>query len=269
VIEQGKLDNVCLIDGDSLLYYEMGRESFEEACKGLDERLSDILAKCNTNRYVAFLTEGRCFRYNVDFLYKAKRKRKGDRPIIFPSLVEYLKKEWGFTSVEGLEADDLVSYYSNALTTFNIATPIICSPDKDVLYQCVGTHYNYRTAQFIETTEEEATSFLWKQVLMGDSTDNIPGLPGVGEKTADNWLKGRTKDFEVFALKQYIDKFGSTEGVRKFYQSFSLVKLLKDDSDITWFFRINLLPKAPEILERRFEKLVSDDIPSQVNLWDE
>lgn len=265
MIEQGKLDNVCLIDGDSLLYYEMDKSSLEEACEGLSKRLSHMLEQCNTGRYVGFLTEGRCFRYNVDYQYKAKRKRRGDRPIIFPSMVEYLKQEWGFTTFDGLEADDLVSYYSNVLVEYQLATPIICSPDKDVLYQCAGTHYNYRTTQFIETTEDQATSFLWKQVLMGDSTDNIPGIPGVGEKTADNWLKGRTKDFEVFALKQYVDKFGSIEGVRKFYQSFALVKLLKTDDDIKWFFKLNFLPKAPEIRERKFS---SEDVSSQTNLWD-
>ena len=47
-----------------------------------------------------------------------------------------------------LEADDLVSIH-NKLNT------VICSPDKDVLYQNVGKHYNYGKAEFVEVNEQE------------------------------------------------------------------------------------------------------------------
>ena len=47
--------------------------------------------------------------------------------------------------------------------------------------------------EFQHTTPETALKFLWQQVLMGDSTDGIPGLPGVGAKTSENWLKNRRK----------------------------------------------------------------------------
>ena len=63
-------------------------------------------------------------------------------------------------------------------------------------------HYNYQKGEFQHTTPETALKFLWQQVLMGDSTDGIPGLPGVGAKTSENWLKNRKKDFEGFALKK-------------------------------------------------------------------
>ena len=68
-------------------------------------------------------------------------------------------------------------------------------------------HYNYQKAEFLHTSPEQANLFLWKQVLMGDSTDNIPGIPGVGVNTAEKLLKDRTKDYEGFALKQYVEKF--------------------------------------------------------------
>jgi len=67
---------------------------------------------------------------------------------------------------------------------------------------------------------------------MGDSTDNIIGIPGVGVKTAENWLKGRTTDVEAFVLSQYIKKFGSTEGIMQFYTNFKLVYLLQTADDI-------------------------------------
>ena len=56
---------VCLIDADSLLYYEMGKNTLEEAMAGLDQRVHDILHQCNTTKYAGFLTQGKCFRYDV------------------------------------------------------------------------------------------------------------------------------------------------------------------------------------------------------------
>ena len=47
--------NICLIDGDSLLYYEMDKPTLEEAIYGLDERISNMLRACNTSSLLVFL----------------------------------------------------------------------------------------------------------------------------------------------------------------------------------------------------------------------
>lgn len=85
---------VCLIDADSLLYYEMVKDTLEEAINGLDQRIHDILHQCNTTKYAGFLTHGKCFRYEVDTDYKGKRK-KSNRSVLFPSLKEYAMQKWG------------------------------------------------------------------------------------------------------------------------------------------------------------------------------
>ena len=169
---------VCLIDADSLLYYEMGKETLEEAMAGLDQRVLHILEQCNTTKYAGFLTQGKCFRYEVDVEYKAKRK-KSNRSVLFPSLKEYAQQKWGFTYVTELEADDLVSYYSYN----HEENTIICSPDKDVLKQCIGMHYNYGKAEFTHTSPDEALKFLWIQALMGDSTILVISAAESGSKT--------------------------------------------------------------------------------------
>ena len=229
--------NICLIDADSLVYYEIDKATYEEAVYGLDKRISHILKQCNTTLLAGFLTEGRCFRYNVALDYKGNRKGK-PKPPIFYALKQYLKQEYGFWGLSILEADDIVSYYAYT----DKRKTIVCSPDKDVLYQCVGMHYNYRTAEFLHTSPEEAIKFLWKQVLMGDSTDGIPGLPGVGDKTSSNWLDTRSKDFEGFALKQYVEKFGMVKGLFKFHETFRLVYMLRNDEDIMREAGIKLPP---------------------------
>ena len=119
-------------------------------------------------------------------------------------------------------------------------------------------HYNYRTREFLHTSPEEALKFLWLQTLMGDSTDNIPGIPKVGIKTAENWLKDRNKDFEGFALKKYVEKFGMIDGIFKFHQTFRLVYLLRSKEDV--LRETNLI--LPELTPLKEEYLFMDpDIP--------
>ena len=223
---------VALIDGDSLLYFEMGKPTLEDAIDGLNQRLLHMLNQCKTARYAGFLTIGRCFRYKAAKTKDYKHNRKGgNKPIIFYALKEYLKQEWKFEYIPELEADDLVAVYADKIVG-HIDT-IICSPDKDVLYQVPGIHYNYRTAEFIDTNIYEAETFLWKQTLMGDPTDGIPGLPKVGPKTAETWLNYMPlQNMPAFVLNKYIEKFGNHEGIRKFAETFRLVYILKSKEDV-------------------------------------
>ena len=244
-------EKIALIDGDSLIYFEMGKPTLEDAIEGLDHRLYEILNKCKTTKYAGFLTIGKCFRYAAAKTKKYKgNRKKGNKPIIFYALKEYLKQEWKFEYIPELEADDLVAVYADYQNT------IICSPDKDVLYQVDGKHYNYGKAEFIGTTPDEAETFLWKQMLMGDSTDGIQGIPKVGPKTADLWLKDvNLLDMPSFVLKKYIEKFGNHDGISKFVETFNLVYILKSKEDVLRETGIEL------------SKLVINDIKQSEELW--
>ena len=244
-------EKIALIDGDSLIYYEMGKPTLEEALNSLDGRINQMIQQTGATKYAGFLTQGRCFRYAAAKTKPYKGNRKyGDKPIIFPAIKEYLRQEWGFTSIPELEADDLVSIYHDPLNT------VICSPDKDVLYQNKGIHYNYGKAEMIVVDENEATTFLWKQMLMGDSTDGITGIPKVGEKTADTWLKDvTTTNMPTFVLNKYIEKFGDHEGISKFAETFKLVYILKSEEDVLRETGIEL------------SKLVINDIKQSKQLW--
>ena len=70
-------------------------------------------------------------------------------------------------------------------------------------------------------------------MLMGDSTDGIQGIPKVGQKTADTWLKDLLiNEMPEFVLKKYIEKFGYSEGIHKFAETFKLVYILKTKEDV-------------------------------------
>mgnify|MGYP003634510771 FL=1 len=228
-------ETIALIDADSLIYYEMGKPTLEEALQGIDSRINQMLEITQATQYAGFLTAGRCFRYAAAKTKPYKGNRKyGDKPIIFPAIKEYLRQRWGCTSIPELEADDLVSIYANENT-------VICSPDKDVLYQNPGKHYNYGKAEFVEVDKTQALTFLWKQMLMGDSTDGIQGIPKVGPKTADAWLQSpNTKQMPEFVLNKYIEKFGIHEGISKFAETFKLIYILKTEDDFLREINIQL-----------------------------
>ena len=84
-----------------------------------------------------------------------------------------------FTHVPRLEADDCVSVYSTVIAEKKGQSFVVCSPDKDVLRQVPGKHFNYQKMEWVNTSEEDANKFLWMQTLMGDSIDGIPGIPGM------------------------------------------------------------------------------------------
>lgn len=241
---------IALIDGDSLIYYEMNKPTLEEALESLDARLEQMFEQVEATEYAGFLTSGRCFRYAAAKTKPYKGNRKyGDKPYIFPAIKEYLRQHWGFTSIPELEADDLVSIHHDPLKT------VICSPDKDVLYQNSGTHYNYGKAEEVVVDDVESIRFLWKQMLMGDSTDGITGIPKVGPKTADAWLKDVDRDeMPSFVLEKYIEKFGYATGISKFAETFKLIYILKTKEDVQREAGIEL----PELITYKVKK--QDDL---------
>ena len=243
---------IALIDGDSLIYYEMNKPTLEEALESLDARLEQMFEQVEATEYAGFLTAGKCFRYAAAKTKPYKGNRKyGDKPYIFPAIKEYLRQHWGFTSIPELEADDLVSIHH----TDPFGSTVICSPDKDVLYQNRGIHYNYGKAEIVTVDEVESIRFLWKQMLMGDSTDGIQGIPKVGPKTADTWLKDVGRDeMPSFVLEKYIEKFGYAAGISKFAETFKLIYILKTKEDVQREAGIEL----PELVTYKVKK--QDDL---------
>lgn len=236
---------LALIDGDSLIYYEAFKkesngeyQTLEKAIAGINKRLVYLLDKVGTDRYLGFLTGSKCFRYSVAKSKGYKSSRPKEKPVLLSALKKYMLETLQFEIIDGLEADDLVVYWDNVLEE----DTMICSPDKDVTKTTEGAHYDYRWSKdgmgkFVTTSRKHAETFLWQQVLMGDSTDDIPGIPKVGEKTALKILsEGSTlangKPYSSVALEAYIAHFGISEGVSRFAETFKLVYMLRTPEDV-------------------------------------
>ena len=229
--------NTALIDADSLLYYCMGAGTFQECKLKFDNFMLNILTSVDTFQYLAFLTPHTNFRYDlaVSKPYKGNRKGKLAPPEYF-GLKAYARQEWQFQEAEGLEADDVVAYFK--CTEEFKSSPgdlIICSPDKDVLRQVPGRHLNYGKNEWIKTSDTEAYRFLWRQALMGDSVDGIPGIPGIGDKKAEAELAGVSKDdLPLKVLQMYLahPDWLEQEALSRFQETYDLVYLLRNDADL-------------------------------------
>jgi len=142
--------------------------------------------------------------------YQANRKGKA-KPKHLASLREYVRGLPECLFHEHQEADDGMAQGNYA--AFKAGTPdlsVICSADKD-LKMCSGWHLDQQTGELkyvdgygeIELTEGKSkkikgygTSFFWAQLLMGDTADNIPGLPKLGCDTQIRYAGFHTKAIE-------------------------------------------------------------------------
>lgn len=91
---------------------------------------------------------------------------------------------------DGYEADD-------ALGMNQTEGAVICSIDKDLL-QIPGQHYNFVKGLWTEITELDGWFNFYVQLLVGDTSDNIPGCPGIGKVKAPRILAGCKTPFEMY-----------------------------------------------------------------------
>ncbi len=242
------MSKLALIDGDSLAYYSMGYPTLEEGIQNIDNYISIILNACETEKYILFVSN-KSYRYQIADARPYKGKRKKSESILLPSLLQYLRQGHGGHGVKLLEADDLVSYFKYK----DPENTIVCSPDKDVLYQTAGKHYNYGKREFVTTSVANADHFLWKQTLMGDSTDNIEGIPGIGPKKAEKLLSEGDTSYKNIVLDAYIKHFGIANGIYRFQENFRLVYLLKNTEDMKREIGRDI--ELPEVREVNFDDM--------------
>jgi len=233
---------IALIDADSMLYYCMKEDTtFDEMKLKLDNFIINVLSELNCKYFTAFTTDSRSvFRKELGKTREYKGNRKGrETPLLFYALRVYAQREWGFYDVPRIEADDAVAIYANGLGNNPFIESVICSPDKDVLRQIPGTHYNYQRNEFVSTTAEDAAKFLWIQCAAGDSVDGIPGIPGIGVKRAEKALESIVEeDFSLKILKMYLQQMensdiaSSKEATDKFKETLDLVYVLRSSYDL-------------------------------------
>ena len=186
----------ALIDGDVIRYRagfsvesKLGIEPIENCLHNVRMMIEDILSSTKADD-VEVILSGRT-NYRVDLYPEYKANRPDRKPVYYADIGSYLQRKWPTTTVEWIEADDWLGIQQTEDT-------IICTIDKD-LDMIAGWHYNFVKGDMYCVDESTADRNFYKQLLTGDSVDNIPGLPGVGTKRADRILEGATCNTELYA----------------------------------------------------------------------
>ena len=148
---------------------------------------------------VAFDVHAPTFRHKMFEAYKGTRKPMAEELRQQVPLMKEVLHAMGIRTIEqeGLEADDLLGTLSKRCERMGMEVVII-SGDRDLLQLATdhveiripktkrtGTEIeNYYAVDVKEKYQVTPTEFIDVKALMGDTSDNIPGVPGVGEKTA-------------------------------------------------------------------------------------
>ena len=223
------------------------------AILGFINTLEDVLKKEKpTHIGIAFDPKGPTFRHEAYEQYKAQREETPEviRESV-PVIKEFIKAyNIPIFEVPGYEADDVIGTLAKQAEKRGIITYMM-TPDKDYGQLVSDTTFIYRPkygdkeyeVMGVERVKEKFGIENTLQVidllgLMGDSSDNIPGCPGVGEKTA----------------QKLIAQFGSIEN------------LLENTEELKGALKIKVEENKEKILFSKFLATIKTDVPIELDM---
>lgn len=174
---------------------------------------------------ITFDVKAPTFRHKIYNEYKGNRKGMPDELAQQMPVLKELLKAMGYKLIEceGWEADDIIGTLAKNCKPDDFC--FIATGDRDSL-QLVDSNVNvllaapkagrtetvvYNTEKIIEDKGVEPLKLIEVKALMGDSSDNIPGVTGIGEKTATDLIK---KFNSIDYIYENIDTIEVTAGVR-------------------------------------------------------
>lgn len=251
------MNRIPLIDADSIIYRagfaadsQIKKELFGTS-KGLDpekvrEGLATVdyveiaLGNCKAVMqdivlhrfgeacgYKSYLTGKHNFREQLATIkpYKGNRDPNA-KPKYYAELKEYLIDHWKSIVIDDMEADDAVGIEQYA---HKDQSTCIVSIDKD-LDTIPGWHYNWVKGLFYYVTLQQANNNFLGQMLEGDTTDNIPGITGIGTKTIEKLLASCDNDTVQFnhkVIQLYKQQYG-LDWLAAYNEVASLLWILRD-----------------------------------------
>lgn len=204
-------ESLAILDGNSLLYrafYAIPNLTTKEgiptnAVYGFLNMVLKLKEDINPDYIVvAFDKSKKTFRHEQYEDYKAGRKKTPDELTVqFPMIRELLEKmDISIFEIEGYEADDLLGTISVLGENSGMEVYVVTG-DRDALQLAtdnvkvvinkkgITDKEIYDRKRFEEDFGVTPTQYIDVKGLMGDKSDNIPGVPGVGEKTAFKLIK--------------------------------------------------------------------------------
>jgi DNA polymerase-1 len=218
-----KRDNLYILDGSSLIYRAFyairdlkNSKGFPtNAIFGFTKMIQKFIREKKPKHFVAVLdAKGPTFRHQEFQEYKAQRKpMPEDLRLQLPWIKDLLKAyQIPILELPGFEADDVIaSLTEKAKSEFDV---FIISPDKDML-QLINSQVKIipNPSESLVIDEDEVKQLYGIEprkvpdllALAGDNSDNIPGVPGIGFKTACLLLQ-EYQDLEHILQEPWIQK---------------------------------------------------------------
>lgn len=249
------MKKVILVDGNNILFRSYYATAYNgntmknskgfptNALYGFINMINKILKEENPEYVMIAFDKGKTFRHDKYPEYKGGRSATPDELIEQFPVAKKLVEAMGMTYVEtdNYEADDIIGTYAKKIEEDEDYIGTIISSDKDLLQlisdeidvkllKQVG-HVRMHVKEFKETYGVDPIRMIDLKALMGDSSDNIPGIKGIGEKTAINLLKQYDN---LDSLYLHIDEIkGKTkekliEGKDSAYMSKDLATICRD-----------------------------------------
>lgn len=236
---------IGLIDGDIVAFRcaaTCNNEPLKIAIYRMEDMLDNILSSVQSKTYKMYLTGKNNFRKKIDPEYKANRK-DSIPPIHLSDCREFLSSKWNAITTNEIEADDALGIEQCLSKEFET---VICSIDKDLL-QIPGYHFNFLHNVKTLITEEEGYRHFYSQMLIGDRSDNVTGVRGIGKVKAAKLLDPLDNEQDMF------DCVKSTyDDDTRFVKNCNLLWIQKKENEL-WENRSNHLYETTECESERQE----------------
>lgn len=158
--------------------------------------------KMEADRLVLYLSGPTNFRIGIATIKPYKGNRDPDhKPVHGPAVKAMLRREFEVVTSVDQEADDDIAIAHYGAWLQDPYSTVISTIDKD-LDMVPGLHYNFRTEESYYMEPLEGMRCFYEQVLKGDTTDNIPGIPGIGKAKAAKYLEQCKTELEMYRVVQ-------------------------------------------------------------------
>ena len=208
------MNKILLIDADFLKYRGKDKDHITKTFNDIDNIIRELCTEAEVDRFCIALSKGPYIKKEKYTSYKYKRPIHSDRVKLIES---YLHYQYITMTCTGYEADDICLSLKKSFPDI-----IIASQDKDVYNTIEGTHLiplkkidstTYRHV-WKTVTKDEAYNFKLKQLLMGDVSDGINTIKGLGETTSDSLVEQGITPAEIMNIYMFgLDKPRKVEGL--------------------------------------------------------
>jgi hypothetical protein len=188
-----KSGNTIVTLGDEIIDPVADERYIEKAYLNLKAIITKMTERVFADSYRMAVAGDGNFRKDIYPEYKANRHADPKKRNRFVPILRKMIVAEGFaTAAHGMEADDLLRMWAAELAAEDIDHTVV-SIDKDLL-MIPGTHYRIHKDEIVIMDEISSMRFYHEQLLQGDPTDNIKGVPKVGPIKAQKYLEGCTDE---------------------------------------------------------------------------